>query len=243
MAGVVGRSDIAMNIRGCRNEGSVSYSCTEAPGSYIHIAGIAGALYKGCKVENCTNAATVRSSILQVNRMGGIVGTVNSGGDVLNCVNEGEVCIDQSANDNWQAAGGIVGFEEKCTSETLCHIEGCTNKGAVNIAVNNATTHANKVCAGGIIGFSCSSTDVKGNTNEGPVSIVNAGTGAVYAGGTPREALGNQVRTLTRPMLLRADPPLLPAVWWAMLPSHPATSATRPTGDPSAAAWPLPAAP
>ena len=183
MAGVVGRSDIAMNIRGCRNEGSISYSCTEAPGSYIHIAGIAGALYKGCKVENCTNAATVRSSILQVNRMGGIVGTVNSGGDVLNCVNEGEVCIDQSANDNWQAAGGIVGFEEKCSSETLCHIEGCTNKGAVNIAVNNATTHANKVCAGGIIGFSCSSTDVKGNTNEGPVSIVNAGTGAVYAGG------------------------------------------------------------
>lgn len=183
MGGVVGRSDIAMTIRGCRNEGTVSYSCTETPGSYLHIAGISGALYKGCRVENCTNTATVRSSIMQVNRMGGVIGTVNTGGDVLNCVNEGEVIIDQSANDNWQAAGGIVGFEEKCSESSPIRIESCTNKGAVKVSVNNATTHANKVCAGGIIGFSCTWTDVKGNTNEGPVNIENAGTGAIYAGG------------------------------------------------------------
>ena len=78
------------------------------------IAGIAGALYTGAKAINCVNNADVTSSRMQVSRIGGIVGTLNSRGNVEGCVNNGNVTIDQPGpNDNWQAASGIVGFEEK----------------------------------------------------------------------------------------------------------------------------------
>lgn len=179
---------IAGYIRGgtlvnkCQNVGDITFNNAEAGGTYIMIAGIVGGVYYAANVTNCTNNGAITTNRNQVSRIGGIVGTLNSQGLIEGNVNEGKVSIVQDfANANWQAAGGIVGFQEKVETENI--IRNNTNKGAVEVVVENATTHANKVTAGGIIGLGVLGLDVSGNVNEGAVSITNKAAGACYAGG------------------------------------------------------------
>lgn len=183
MAGIVGRSNDMMTIKGCINAGPVSYDSTDKPGSYIHIAGVVGAAYKNCQILDCVNKAAVSSVILQVNRIGGIAGTMNTGGLIRSCLNEGQVSINQGANANWQAAAGICGFEEKGSSSMPLRIENCINKGEVSGVFENTNTHNNQVALGGIIGTTCSVVEYSGNTNSGKIVAKNTGSANVYAGG------------------------------------------------------------
>lgn len=186
MGGVIGRSNTQMYVKDCVNEGAVTYSCTEKPGSYLHIAGIIGAEYSGAEISNCVNKGPVSSCIDQVNRMGGIVGTMNSNGKVINCRNEASLTLEQSTNANWQSVGGIVGFEEKCTmvgEEKGGSISGSVNNGIITVKIDNATTHANQVCAGGVIGITCSHFAVTGNTNNANISFTNTSGSNTQVGG------------------------------------------------------------
>ena len=189
MAGIVGRSNVRMNITGCSNEGPVSYESGEKPGTYIHIAGIIGAGYHSCVIANCTNKAAITSIINQVNRIGGIAGTINTGGTVENCVNEGAVTITQEANANWQSAAGIIGFEEKATPSTPetpgepLVVKNNINRGDISMTLNNSNTHNNQIALGGIVGCTCSTAEYKDNTNSGRISCTNSGSAKVYAGG------------------------------------------------------------
>lgn len=183
MAGVVGRANDQLIIKNCTNEGPVSYESTEKPGSYIHIAGIIGAAYKNSQISGSRNKGEVTSVINQVNRIGGIAGTMNTGGVIEDCINDGAVSVKQAANANWQAAAGICGFEEKATSTIPFIIRNCTNNAAVSLELENTTTHANKASVGGIIGLACSVVEFTGNTNNGKISAKNTGGTPVYAGG------------------------------------------------------------
>jgi hypothetical protein len=183
LGGIVGRTGEALDVIGCTNNGSVSYESADKPGSYLHIGGILAAAYKGCKVSACRNKGDISSCINQVNRIGGIVGTMNTNGLIENCINDGSVTVDQAENINWQAAGGILGFEEKGSAEIKIKVLGCTNNGAVTLRLNNTTTHANRAAAGGIVGTTCSNVEYGGNTNNGKVSAVNTGSTPVYLGG------------------------------------------------------------
>ena len=167
----IGLGDITLNQSG-----------TETAGTYMMIAGIAGALYTGAVVTNSVNKGNVSSNRMQVSRIGGIVGTLNSRGLIEGNVNDGKVSIKQAAaNANWQAAGGICGFQEKENAGNI--IRKNTNNGAVEVEVENATSHANKVTAGGIIGLGVLGLEISDNVNNGAVSIVNKAAGPVYAGG------------------------------------------------------------
>lgn len=186
MGGVVGRANEKLILTDCINEGSVAYTSTDAPGSYLHIAGVIGAEYKGAEISNCVNKGAISSCIAQVNRMGGIVGTMNSGGTITNCRNEASLSLEQDPNSNWQSVGGICGFEEKCTLVNDVPngtISDCTNSGKIKVVINNATTHANQTAAGGIIGITCSYTVISGNTNNGDISMTNEAGAATRAGG------------------------------------------------------------
>lgn len=181
--GIVGRANLGATIRDCSNEANISYTQqdTETNGNYIMIAGVAGALYTGSQAIRCKNNGLVSSNNLQVSRIGGIVGTLNNKGTIDNCVNNGDVFLKQAAaNNHWQAAGGICGFQEKGKENV---IRNNTNNGAVTVEVQNLTTHKNKVNAGGILGFGIRELTLEGNTNKGNVSIVNKEAGAVHAGG------------------------------------------------------------
>jgi hypothetical protein len=146
------------------------------------IAGIAGAVYGGGTVSKCVNKAPVTTNRMQVSRIGGIVGTLNSKGIIEGNTNEGKITIKQAAaNANWQAAGGICGFQEKESEGNI--IRKNVNNGEVVVEVDNATPHNNKVTAGGIIGFGVLGLEISDNVNNGAVSIVNKAAGPVYAGG------------------------------------------------------------
>lgn len=181
--GVLGRANKKMIIKSCTNLGSVTYDCTDKPGSYIHIGGVMGAAYYGCELTNCINKGDVTSNINQVNRMAGILGTGNTGVTITGCINEGTLTINQGENTNWQTVGGIVGLEEKATAAVPAKITNSSNKGNIKLILNNTTTHANKVSAAGIIGRPVSVCILEGNTNEGEIYISNTGASPAYAGG------------------------------------------------------------
>ena len=180
--GIVGYIRDGAKVDKCQNLGGITFNNAEAGGTYIMIAGICGGMYYNSVVSNCVNKGKISTNRNQVSRIGGIVGTLNSKGVVVGNTNEGEVVISHDfENGNWQAAGGIVGFQEKESADNI--IRNNTNKGAVTVKVQNATGHANKVTAGGILGLGVLGLEISGNVNEAAVSITNAAAGPAYAGG------------------------------------------------------------
>ena len=197
MGGVVGRTDVAAVFDKLENKGDVAYVQEENPGTWMAIGGVVGTMYKGAKLTASVNNGSVSSNLQQVIRIGGILGVMNTGGEVSGCTNKGAVTLAQAnPNNNWQAAGGIVGFQEKSGSEKDNIIKDNVNMGAVTVSVENATTHANAVGVGGIIGEGCLELAVTGNTNVGAISVTNTGTGAVHAGGIYGSLLKNSAEIL-----------------------------------------------
>ena len=184
IGGLIGRINNVVTVDDCHNKAAVTYDQKEAPSTWMSIGGVIGSNYNGGVVSACTNKGAVSANTLQVVRIGGIMGVLNKSGAVRDCVNEGTVNLTQAANANWQSAGGIIGFQEASqTNEKDNIISGNTNKGAVTVTVENTTTHANKVAAGGILGEGCLALDVQNNTNTAAIKVTNAAAGTVYAGG------------------------------------------------------------
>ena len=184
VGGILGRSNLTATIEGCTNYNAVKYVQTVAPGTWMTIGGVSGAVYTGGTMKNCVNKGEVSSDLQQVIRIGGISGVMNTQATLEKCTNYGKVShVQKEANANWQAVGGIVGFEEKGTADKPIVVKDCTNNAEVYVKTNNSTTHANLIGAGGIFGTSCSYITISGNTNNGAVNVVNEGTKAAYAGG------------------------------------------------------------
>ena len=184
IGGLIGRINGLVTVENCHNKANVTYDQGEAPATWMSIGGVIGSDYNGGTISGCTNTGAVSANTLQVVRIGGIMGVLNKSGSVTNCTNEGTVTLTQEANANWQSAGGIIGFQEASqTNDKDNIISGNTNKGAVTVSVENTTTHANKVAAGGILGEGCLALSVTGNTNTAAVKVTNKAAGAVYAGG------------------------------------------------------------
>ena len=180
VGGIAGRVTSCL-YQNCTNNGKVTFD-GNVTGKPLLIGGITGGIYKGGTIENCTNNGAVSSSKNQVSRLGGIVSTMNSGDCLVkNCKNTGDCTIARGiANTNWQAAGGIVGFQEASESAS---IEGCTNTGKVTVSMENNTTHQNQVHAGGIIALCYKAMTLSGNVNTGDVSANTTGSALAEAGG------------------------------------------------------------
>ena len=184
IGGVIGRINAVVTVEDCANKADIAYDQKVKPSQWMSIGGVIGSNYNGGIITGCSNKGAVSANTLQVVRIGGIMGVLNKSGAVRDCVNEGTVNLTQAANANWQSAGGIIGFQEASqTNEKDNIISGNTNKGAVTVTVENTTTHANKVAAGGILGEGCLALDVQNNTNTAAIKVTNAAAGTVYAGG------------------------------------------------------------
>ena len=197
MGGVVGRSDVSAVFDKLVNNGDVSYVQEVAPSTWMSIGGVVGTMYKGCKLTASVNNGVVSSNNQQVIRIGGILGVMNTGGEVSGCTNKGAVTLAQAdPNNNWQAAGGIVGFQEKSGNNDKDNvIKDNVNMGNVSMSIENATTHANGVGVGGILGMGSLQLSITGNTNTANVSVVNKGAGAVHAGGICGSLIRNPSET------------------------------------------------
>ncbi|MCR5004206.1 MAG: BACON domain-containing protein [Bacteroidales bacterium] len=184
--GIIGRTNFHVVIENCTNNGNITYTTEVAPKTWASFGGIGGSLYNGSEVIGCRNNGAVSSDLCQVNRMGGILGVLNSGGLIKNCVNAADVSVRQeAANANWQSIGGILGFQEKANAdpEVPNLVEGNVNKGRVSFFGTNATTHANKLNIGGVVGMTSLKITVKDNENQASVTAVNNASGVVFAGG------------------------------------------------------------
>ena len=119
-----------------------------------------------------------------LNRISGILGTLNRGGTVQGCENSGDIVLNQAEdNANWQAAGGIVGSQER-EDAAPAKVIGNTNTGKITVTLaNNTTAHQNRISAGGIFGLGTLVTEVSGNTNKGAVTLDNKGAADSWAGG------------------------------------------------------------
>lgn len=169
----------AAAIRDCTNEAEVKFMQANAAGAgYLCIGGIAGQTYSGAKVTGCANRAAVSSDKLQVTRIGGIVGTHNAS-TIDDCSNSGDITLAYTATaNNWEAAGGIVGFYDGTDGTAVTN--GCTNSGKVWATVNSSNAN---IGAGGIAGI-IKSGNATNNTNDGAVWMHNAQAGkSSYAGG------------------------------------------------------------
>ncbi len=197
MGGVVGRSDVSAVFDKLVNNGDVSYVQEVAPSTWMSIGGVVGTMYKGCKLTASVNNGAVSSNNQQVVRIGGILGVMNTGGEVSGCTNKGTVVLNQAdPNNNWQAAGGIVGFQEKSGNNDKDNvIKDNVNMGNVSMSIENATTHANGVGVGGILGMGSLQLSITGNTNSADVAVVNRGAGAVHAGGICGSLIRNPSET------------------------------------------------
>ncbi len=184
IGGIAGRTNGTILIEKCENKAEVGYEQTEAPSTWIAVGGIGGVFYNGATVTGCKNSGRISSNLQQVTRIGGILGTLNRGGTIEKCENSGEISLTQAeANANWQAAGGIVGSQER-EDAAPAKVIGNTNTGAVKMNLaGNTTAHQNRISAGGIFGLGTLVTEVSGNTNKGAVSLVNGGAADSWAGG------------------------------------------------------------
>ena len=184
IGGIAGRTNGTILVEKCENKGEIAYEQDTKPSTWMAIGGIGGVFYNGATVTECKNSGRISSNLQQVNRIAGILGTLNRGGTVEKCENSGEISLTQAeANANWQAAGGIVGSQER-EDAAPAKVIGNTNTGAikVNLAENN-TGHQNRIAAGGIFGLGTLVTEVSGNTNKGSVNLVNGGNADSWAGG------------------------------------------------------------
>ena len=180
VGGVSGYTDY-YNVSDCSNSGAVSYSNASATTQYIAIAGICAHTYHGCIISSCTNLGPVSADKPQVNRVGGIVGTLNSSA-ARNCTNKGAVSLNNSSRaiTNWQSVGGIAGFAEGTTD--IREITDCTNEGSVNVVVNTTGRDTpGRVAVGGIVGDPHTAFAIIGNVNKGQVTLQNKHTSAPYA--------------------------------------------------------------
>ena len=188
IGGVIGRINGVVTVEDCHNKADIAYDQKVKPSTWMSIGAVIGSNYNGGIITGCSNKGAISANTLQVVRIGGIMGVLNKSGEVRNCVNEGTVTLTQEANTNWQSAGGIIGFQEASKGTVDAPvldniIVGNTNKGAVTVTVENTTTHANKVAAGGILGEGSRALSVKDNTNTAAVKVTNKAAGPVYAGG------------------------------------------------------------
>ena len=129
-------------ISKCKNEGKVE---TNADANNCYAGGIVSALgdNENHKIINCYNTGTIIANATgnKYIQAGGIAGY--NGGNVLNCVNEGEISATHSNEEPNVRVGGILGVNAK-------NVENCVNQGEVrcnreNIAAGLITNNIGSV--------------------------------------------------------------------------------------------------
>ena len=190
LGGVVGLAQGEFSMENCENSGVLFYDLANITVTDTfernEIGGIVGA--PNGPVKNCKNtgeikvnyfnpgrtAFTAKSNIICVGGIGG--GDLYAAGqgatDYINCVNEGNIVIDNDACGSNSAFGGIVGWPGKEGSVTNVS-EGCINRGNITVKGNG------KGRVGGIHGGSGNLVNCE---NYGEVKIENADAGSAIGG-------------------------------------------------------------
>ena len=199
VGGIVGlaQGTGSFEMNNCENNGAVTYDVADAvvPSTYerTQIGGIVGS--PNGPVKKCKNTGDVNVMYYTPDRsshtacgniicVGGIGGgdyyakahgdrPAQSATDYIECVNEGDVTVDNDAAKSNSAIGGIVGWPGVEGAGQVCVTDGCTNSGNVTVKGKG------KARIGGIQG---GSGHLMNSTNTGNVTL-EGGTGCVLGSG------------------------------------------------------------
>ncbi len=199
VGGIVGlaQGTGSFEMNNCENNGAVTYDVADAvvPSTYerTQIGGIVGS--PNGPVKKCKNTGDVNVMYYTPDRsahtacgniicVGGIGGgdyyakahgdrPAQSATDYIECVNEGDVTVDNDAAKSNSAIGGIVGWPGVEGAGQVCVTDGCTNSGNVTVKGKG------KARIGGIQG---GSGHLMNSTNTGNVTL-EGGTSCVLGSG------------------------------------------------------------
>ena len=165
-------------VKNCLFDGTVTNDIATkyANTNSVSIGGIVGGtVYNGVanRIVGCTNDATIN---VKAHRAAGILAAA-SGGQVEDCVNNGNITVVHSASKHTSSVagvrtGGIVAYNQ-ITVTNVSHIKNCTNNGTIT------TTEASSA-AGGVAGL-VRLTHIEGCRNTGAV-YCSDGFGALLVG-------------------------------------------------------------
>lgn len=164
-------------ITDCENKGSLT-NIADSDGR-IYVGGItaeASGAVSGC--ENSGNIDNSGASEAEWNVIGGVTG-MNSGADLTDCVNKGEIY--NHCNATGIHIGGVTGF---VNADAVYHT--CTNDGEVAISNSFKVSSGDHITVGGVVGRSAAQVSYDECVNNGYVHVHisnNATTAAVYVGG------------------------------------------------------------
>jgi hypothetical protein len=172
------------SIQNCSNNVEMEV-CSENEGYKLYAGGVTGSFSRGLLLD-CGNLAdiTLRSSQSAV--VGGIAASVSSDGEILDCVNEGE--IKYEGNADYSLIGGIVG-------SLVGKIRRSANMGPVTLS-----TTARVSRMGGIVGRITSVKSIlEESWNSGAINInVNYHHEQTYVTKTESDSYVPQVETALR---------------------------------------------
>lgn len=169
-----GDSENSGVITNCTNNGYIN----ELENTKQYTAGIVAINEKG-KITNCTNNGKLEGKLV-----GGIVGT--STGEIIACINTGDISNLKTESDDTEIAGGIVGILDNTTIENckntgkvkgLTYIAGIAaqNKGSISLSRNDGElskisgTKANTIYIGGVSGVNYSDSKIVTSKNYGNI--------------------------------------------------------------------------
>lgn len=118
------------------------------------ISAFADSLLIGGSIENCTNKATLTSTVAGGQYGGGIVRVISGGGTIKGCKNEGEITLNPDASEGFVNCyiGGIVGQIAQNQQVTIVD---CSNNAKITVNPKITKAEYNITCAGigGIAGW------------------------------------------------------------------------------------------
>ena len=176
LGGIVGWNN-KTTLTDCENTGSVT-NTADSDGR-IYVGGItaeASGAVSGC--ENSGNIENSGASEEEWNVIGGVAG-MNSGADLTECVNKGEIY--NHCNATGIHIGGVTGF---VNADAV--YDKCTNDGEVAISNGFKVSSGDHITVGGVVGRSAAKVSYDECVNNGYVHVHisnNATTAAVYVGG------------------------------------------------------------
>ena len=176
LGGIVGWNN-KTTLTDCENTGSVT-NTADSDGR-IYVGGItaeASGAVSGC--ENSGNIENSGASEEEWNVIGGVAG-MNSGADLTECVNKGEIY--NHCNAPGIHIGGVTGF---VNADAV--YDKCTNDGEVAISNGFKVSSGDHITVGGVVGRSAAKVSYDECVNNGYVHVHisnNATTAAVYVGG------------------------------------------------------------
>jgi len=165
--------DDVPGLQNCTASGSITWTPSEAIGSYMALGGLVGNNWGG-SISGCTNNAAVtfaNNSITHTNQpaVGGVVGRTQKGGDlktqgdISNCTNNGTVTVAAQFSQG-AYIGGVLGYQVE-KAETM---SGCVNHGLVKVTSTFSTSGALHLA--GVAGMAKGTVENCTNASDGVVT-------------------------------------------------------------------------